>query len=428
MMPDGQQPGTVQILTADQPAGQPMPKAPATGTPAPTPPAAPAAPALGTASCGADGACCAPVICEAPCECYCAWFSAEYLLWWGKQPPTPPRVTQDPPGLLGPGTILVVGGGNADLGDFSGARFTAGAWLDKSQTLGIEGSYLFLAPNSNTQSISEDGGPTSRGLTVPFINANTGAPSFYTLSDPGFVRGGAVLTSTSQLQAADVNGLYNLSKSSSGRLDLLGGFRYLNLHESLDFGTNFVNLAGTTNNNGVPNVGGFANTQDQFTTRNNFYGGQVGAQGELCFGRFFVNAVGKVALGDMNEYVNISGSTYSNLQNNTLTGTARTTPGGIFAQPTNIGRYSRDEFAVVPEVDFNVGYKITSWARVFVGYTFLYASDVVRPGNVVDTSINTSQSSVFHTGTLVGPARPAFSFDNTDYWAQGISFGIEFRY
>jgi hypothetical protein len=31
-------------------------------------------------------------------------------------------------------------------------------------------------------------------------------------------------------------------------------------------------------------------------------------------------------------------------------------------------------------------------------------------------------------GPLVGSARPAFTFDGTDFWAQGLNFGVELSY
>ena len=49
-------------------------------------------------------------------------------------------------------------------------------------------------------------------------------------------------------------------------------------------------------------------------------------------------------------------------------------------------------FAVVPEVALNVAYQITDRISVFVGYTMLYVNDVVRPGNQIDRTINTTQN------------------------------------
>ena len=112
-------------------------------------------------------------------------------------------------------------------------------------------------------------------------------------------------------------------------------------------------------------------------------------------------------------------------------GPTETFPGGYFALPTNIGHHTRTVFAVVPEVGLNVGYRITPWASVFVGYTFLYANDVVRPGNQINRNINPTQSVSWGGGKFLnpqGPAEPSFKFNSSDFWAQGINVGLDFRF
>jgi hypothetical protein len=103
---------------------------------------------------------------------------------------------------------------------------------------------------------------------------------------------------------------------------------------------------------------------------------------------------------------------------------AGTALGGLYAQPTNIGRQTKDPFAVVPEFTFQVGYDVTKNFRVFVGYTFLYISNVARPGSQVDPVLNVSQV----VGPFAGPLRPARIFNESTFWAQGINFGAEYRY
>jgi hypothetical protein len=126
----------------------------------------------------------------------------------------------------------------------------------------------------------------------------------------------------------------------------------------------------------------------------------------------------KVALGPTQQMVNIQGSTLVN-------GTTRL-EGGLLALSSNIGHYSRDVFTVVPEVGLNLGYQLTDHLRLFVGYNFLYWSSVVRPGNTVQRAINPN---LLPGSTVMGgPDRPAFAFRGSDFWAQGVSFGLEFRY
>jgi hypothetical protein len=97
---------------------------------------------------------------------------------------------------------------------------------------------------------------------------------------------------------------------------------------------------------------------------------------------------------------------------------------GLFAQPTNVGTYNRDDFVVIPELGANVGWRISECVDFNVGYTFVYYSSVVRPGDVIDTSINTTQAG----GTLAGAARPAFTFSESGLVTHGLNLGVTFRW
>ena len=68
---------------------------------------------------------------------------------------------------------------------------------------------------------------------------------------------------------------------------------------------------------------------------------------------------------------------------------------------------------------------------VFVGYTFLYTNNVLRPGNQINRTINTSQDTAYTedpAAKLQGPAQPTFKFNSSDFWAQGINVGLAFRF
>ena len=117
----------------------------------------------------------------------------------------------------------------------------------------------------------------------------------------------------------------------------------------------------------------------------------------------------------MSERVEIFGSTVAN-------GVA--SPHGLLAQPSNSGSFQRNRFAVAPDLGANIGYQVTDHLRAFVGYDFLYLSEVVRAGDQVDLRVNPNQL----RGVAGGPALPAFNFHGSDYWAQGVSFGLEFKY
>ncbi len=68
---------------------------------------------------------------------------------------------------------------------------------------------------------------------------------------------------------------------------------------------------------------------------------------------------------------------------------------------------------------------MTSRLRLTVGYTFLYWSQVARAGDQISTVINPSQ---FPPGQLSGAPAPQFKLALSDFWAQGVNFGVDFRF
>src|SRR5262249_40022373 len=104
-------------------------------------------------------------------------------------------------------------------------------------------------------------------------------------------------------------------------------------------------------------------------------------------------------------------------------------PGGLLALPSNSGRYHVGEFSAIPQIGLQLAYQFNPQVRAFVGYNFLYWSNVARPGDQVDPGVNPSQVPALRDGLhATGPARPASAVHETDFWAQGLSVGAEFRY
>jgi hypothetical protein len=136
----------------------------------------------------------------------------------------------------------------------------------------------------------------------------------------------------------------------------------------------------------------------------------------------------KLALGDMREQVNIAGSTaYTPLPG----GQTTTFNTGILAAGTNIGNHHSDRFAVIPELNFKLGFEINDHWRVWAGYDFLFVSNVVRPGDQIDRRLNPSQIPLpppAGAQPLVGVAQPAVLFRTTSFIAQGVSLGLQYRW
>lgn len=349
------------------------------------------------------------------------WASAEYLLWWIKSNPLPPLMVQGQPGLLGaPGVNVVLGGNELSGNERSGGRFRAGYYLDDDRTLAVEGSYFFLAQSSSTQSVFSNGQSPADILFIPIINPVTGATSSIQVYAPipGGFGFGRVSVDTF-LQGAEANAVAKKLVNSGGlHLGLLGGFRYFQLHEKLTY----------DELNGATLPAQLFGTADQFETNNQFYGGQLGVQLEWAKGRWFALASGKIAVGGMQKEIDVFGTTTGVGQ--TGLGFNGTVPGGTFAQGTNFGHRTGSSYAILEEVTLNAGLHVRRDIVVFAGYNFLHVDRILRPGDQIDTQVNLTQypGNGGMTGVVTGPARPAAMFNKSDFWAQGINFGLEFRF
>jgi hypothetical protein len=348
------------------------------------------------------------------------WAKAEYLLWWTKDAPQPlPLVTYGP--LTSAHDGIVMGGKDVDFGPRNGGRGEFGFWFTPDHMWGAEIGGFWLPKVTDNRSVASPGTVGSPHLVVPFFDTNRNNLSFTDLSLPGAFAGIAGRQMSSLLWGLDTNLVIGIVKPGPWTLDLLTGFRFMRLEEGLSFRTDSPDLPG-----GSTSV---FTTTDSFNARNDFYGGQFGIRARFGEGRWFGEAFTKVALGAMRQYVDINGSFVTNLFN---PHGLQAFPGGIFAQPTNMGRHHRDVFAVIPEVGLNMGFRVTDWMSLVLGYNFLYVSNVARPGNQMDQAINPSQApsiSLSQNQTLHGAARPALpQVKGSDFWAHGLTAGIAFNF
>jgi hypothetical protein len=343
----------------------------------------------------------------------CVWASGEYLVWWVKNGPgTPPLLTTSSApdamnaGAIGAdGTRILIGDHSLDYGTFSGVRLNLGGWLDGEGMFGVEGSGFLLERRTTGAGATSDGPTTFFTPAVEVVPPLGNVAFIFPATGPGLLTT-ARLTSQSRLWGAEANLAVNVLRNSCWSVDLLGGFRYADLEENLLYDTKSA-VVGDPGTN--------LTTSDFYGTQNRFYGGQFGARFGYQQGRLFANAAARLALGGTHESIAITGSTLST----TSEGTMPLAVGGIYTGPSNMGRVTQDRFAVLPEVRVSAGAQVTSRLRAFVGYDFFYCSDVVRPGSQVDTRVD------FQNTRPTVPVNPRAT---TDFWAQGINFGLELRY
>ncbi|HEV3203309.1 MAG TPA: BBP7 family outer membrane beta-barrel protein [Gemmataceae bacterium] len=359
------------------------------------------------------------------------WFGAEYLIWRIKHADIPPLVTTGPLSSLGiigqPGTEILFGGFGFDNGGFSGARFTAGMWLDCEKCTGIEASVFFLGERSNNFLFDS---AIRQLLARPFISLNNMQETSELITFPNLSKGEVRIAAPTRLWGPEVNCLHKLCCGCCYQLDYLIGLRYLQLDEALDI-TESIRV-NSDPNRFPPEFSAFkylagANifVNDRFATHNSFYGGQIGADLGASHGHWQLQLRGKLGLGWTHEVIDINGGQLIVFPDGRRQGFR----GGLLALPTNIGHFTQDRFAVVPEADVNVGYRVSNCLCIYMGYTFLYWSRVVRPGDQIDRVIDTTQIPNFGQSTVpTGFARPTVPFKEKDFWAQGLNFGLEFTW
>ncbi|MBY0589389.1 BBP7 family outer membrane beta-barrel protein [bacterium] len=384
--------------------------------------------------------------CEVPVSVSCGlcppgrlWARKEVLLWWMDGQGTPPLVTTSPNGTPGsqagvlgqPGTQVIFSGPLND--DFNvGGRFQAGYWLDKCNTIGIQTGFFFLGQNSSSYTASSDG---SSIIARPFndVRPSLNAQNSELVSFPGALSGSVGVDSTTSILGGNIalrkllcckNSCAPACASTNCnvpgvyccRWDCISGFQYFRLADNVSISENLTAL-----NSGPAVPGTNIRLNDRFNTQNNFYGYDIGTVGSCYRGRWFLEGLFSIGIGAVQRTALISGNTTT-----TVPGGSRTVSnGGLLAQPTNIGQYDDTQFSVMPQVGLNVGYQVCKYARVFAGYTFLGITGIARAGEQIDPVLNSTQ---LGGGTLAGSSRPAFNWNDSFFWAQGVNIGLDCRF
>ena len=348
------------------------------------------------------------------------WVRGEYLLWWTKGSNLPPLVTTSPAGtdpdvsgVLGQsGTSVLFGGGLAGLNANSGWLAAMGYWFDDCQRIGIEAGYLGFGQETTRFSASNLGTPI---IARPFYDAKYSTQDAILVAHPEFLEGSVSCELSSRLQAVEVLLRRNVFQGDCDKVDFLIGWRFARLDESLRIDQYSVwpqsqgpIIAGTTKS-----------FYDLFDAQNQFNGAEFGFAYQERIGRWALGAVMKLGLGCTHSRVLIDGMTTTTVPGGGTTSFA----GDLLAQETNIGVYAQNQFALMPELGVTLGCDLTCQLRATFGYTFLYWSQVARPAGQLDT--NASQ---LPPETPTGSLQPAFAFNMSDYWAQGLNFGLEYRF
>jgi hypothetical protein len=351
---------------------------------------------------------------------------------------TPPLVTTGPsvtqPGYYGKaGTQVLFGDTTINDEGRSGGRIQAGVWLNPCHMFGIEGDYLGLDDGTAHFREWSSGDPI---ISRPFYDVTRPANDPQNIEKVAFPRlntgsvdGSVSVDATTSFQSAGGRFRFYIDSQqccwsdpccpertvrSGWRTDFLLGYRYLRLDDRLGVREELTSTDVT-----LP--GAFL-VQDQFNAENRFNGGELGLSMLMRRGRWSLELNPRIALGSTHEVVNITGSTRTTQAN----GSNSTATGGLLALSSNIGQYSTDQFAVVPELGLTLGYQLSPHVQLNFGYSFIYWSCVARAGDQIDYKVNPDLIPGSGAGPVTNPnlLHPAFSFQETSFWAQGINLGV----
>lgn len=350
------------------------------------------------------------------------WVRGEFLALFGKAATLQPLVTSSPSGtpraqagvLDQPNTSVLFGEGGTDPGILPGGRFTLGYKCRPCDESGLEISYMFLANKSAVFTATNDTTPV---IARPFFNVETNVQDSLIIALPGDQTGGIRVSLADQFNSLEAVWRQSITTANCRPVDVLFGYRYGHFTETLS-----VNSVSTfVSQVGVIPVGTVSVVNDRFAAANDFQGGELGLSTRFRRCQWSLDVTGKFALGNTRSVVTISGDS-------TIippTGSSTRSNGGLLALPTNIGRFEENNLTVIPELGMTLGYDVTPRLKATLGYTFLYWSRVARPGDQLDLNVNPSQLS---GGTLTSNASPRFRFVPGDYWVQGVTAGLDYRF
>jgi hypothetical protein len=327
------------------------------------------------------------------------------------------------PGALNEPTTTILHGGQAyDGGAFLGSNFRLAYNLLDQERLTLDASYFITEQRSNGVNIGSNaaGSPV---LSRPYFDPTAQTFNVDPRAFPNVLAGNVNESVGTSYQGAQLNLKYNFTVNGKGAgqdLFFMAGPRWFRLNEyyqNTDTVTELPVGSGST----------FA-FQDRFNTINNFYGAQIGSQWVVRFTDCFTMDVSlKGIFGVNHQIVNISGQTQLTDTTGALTGTAGQIvydkQQGFYAQPSNIGSYSRDRFTWAPEFGLNLSYAVNDNIKLGVGYTIFYMDKIVRPGDQIDTVINVQP---LFSGGGFGIARPVETIRETNWVTQSINFTVQF--
>ncbi|MCO8122757.1 BBP7 family outer membrane beta-barrel protein [Stieleria sp. TO1_6] len=345
------------------------------------------------------------------------WFgSIELMLMFrsGDRPPplltTGPASDPDTAGQLGQAGTVVLAGGQTIFKDMvAGGRFTIGSWLDSCKDRSVVARGWFAGEQNYGLTANQDTNPV---LTRPFFNVTDGATAeqdTQIVAFPNRATGEIGIYGDSNVYGADISMRQLWSKRYGGTVDLLYGYQYMQLDESLA-----ISSRSTSINDDFAPLGSVIAVSDSFAVENQFHGGQIGFASSYREGCWSFSSLAKVGFGSLTRRADRKGNTFTSIDGNNASD-----PNGLLVRSTNAGTQKDSTFSWVPELDLTLGWQRFPAFDVTFGYHVIAMTEALQVSGAIDPSL-----AVNFANTGAASPSPNLSYDT--FFVQGIHFGLTY--
>ena len=372
-------------------------------------------------TCGGCGACdmcgysdCLPRLSLDPCQ----WFgSVELMMMWRVGDGLPVLATTSTvaynTGVIGPGTTTLFGGERVLDQLTAGGRVTIGTWLDDQQCR----SLVFRGWGAEPATFHFATDETRNALIArPFFNVTDGqaaAQGSQVIAAATQRNGSINIDGKNSVYGGDVSLRQRCLGGLGGFIDVLYGYQYMRMDDSLRIGTSSTVLA----NQALPQ-GSIINVVDRFDAENEFHGGQLGLAARYRERCWSFNGSIKAAAGGLRRSVQRDGVT-----NTSTGGVNATVPTGLLVRSLNTGKVTDNTFAWIPELDATIGWRWTRNLDLTFGYHAIVMTNALQVSGAIDRDL-----AVNAADNPTGQQRPNAVLQYDTYYIHGIHFGLQCVY
>jgi hypothetical protein len=359
-----------------------------------------------------------------------------------RDPTTGAIITRDIFGIAQLDPRLFSGSGTDGV-DHNGGRLTLGMFLDNRGEWSAEVSYFqterkgaaFVATAASTINVTTGLNDVTIVTTVqgnPPVTVNT------VTQIPVNFRGDFAAS----IEGSGTNRLYGLEFNVNHRDFQVGrsifseiyGIRYINLEQnqtllqilSINDDRYVVRVDDPFAAGNPTPVTATTALAGSYSSRNQFFGLQVGGRIDSDWDRFYMNLVGKFGFGAMQQELTTKEvvSTFNVDAGGGIT-TGADIPFEVYPNPTDVHE-NKTRLAFILEGNLNLGYHITDCCSVYAGYDILVMTRIARPSGTGLPTNGSGSISILQNASAQGPALT--HFNETRFYAQGLNAGLEFRF